>query len=349
MKKIILSIVIIIISTFLSCKKENQLLSDDFNVRHANADMPIYVHGNSADKVFIIFIHGGPGDSGYANRAGKAAKELENKYVMVYYDQRGQGLSEGTTNPDDITINLMAEDLQAIIKVLKYKYGSDIKLFLLGHSWGGTLGTAFLLKNDYQHEVKAWIEVDGAHDFPKINRDVLKKFVDVGNEQIKLNHNKSNWQDIVSWAKQIDTISIDNKTIIDINNKAHKVEKYLLEDNVLQKEDAITMRDLEILYNQNTITRIFSGYYTFMGNKKFFEEVVTNSFTSQLNKITIPCLFLWGKYDFVVPSTLGFDAYNRVSSAHKQIIIFDKSGHTPMLNQSSDFVDAVTNFVETYK
>ncbi len=349
MKKIILLVFIIIVSTFLSCKKENQLLSDDFNVRHANADMPVYVHGNSTDRVFIIFLHGGPGDSGYQNRAGKAAEELEKRYVMVYWDQRGQGQAEGNFNSNDITINLMAEDLNAVVEVLKYKYGDDIKIFLLGHSWGGTLGTAFLLKNNYQSKITGWIEADGSHDFPKINRDDVKKFIDVGNQQIKLNNNKENWQNVVAWAKQIDTTNLDNKTIIDINNKAHQVEKYLLEDNVLQKEDAITMRDLGILYNQNTIMRIFSGYYTFMGNNKFFNEVVTNSFTNDLHKITIPCLFLWGKCDFVVPSTLAYDAYNRVSSAHKQIIIFDKSGHSPMLNQSSDFVDAVTNFVETYK
>lgn len=349
MRKIILILFVILIS-ILSCKKEDSLiLSDDFRVRHDNADMPVYVHGNASEKVFIIFIHGGPGDSGYANRAGKAAEELEKKYVMVYWDQRGQGMSEGKTNPDDITIDLMAEDLQAVIKVLKYKYGNDIKIFLLGHSWGGTLGTAFLLKNDYQNEIKGWIEVDGSHDFPKINRDVIEMFQSVGNEQIDLNHNKENWQDIVSWAEQVDTANLDNEMIKEINNKAHLVEKYLLEDDVLQKTDKTTMRDISVFYHQNTITRIFSGYYTFMGNDKFFNEVVNNSFTPELHKITIPCLFLWGKYDFVVPPSLGYDAYNRVNTTEKKIVIFEKSAHSPMLNQADEFIDAVTNFVEIYR
>ena len=86
-----------------------------------------------------------------------------------------------------------------------------------------------------------------------------------------------------------------------------------------------------------------------MGNDKFFDEVVNNSFTPELHIIKIPCLFLWGKYDFVVPSTLGHDAYNRVSSADKKIIIFEKSGHSPMLNQADEFVEAVSGFVETHK
>ncbi len=335
---------------FSSCKKEvNRVLSDDFRVRHANADMPVYVHGNMEKKVFIIFIHGGPGDSGYQNRAGKAAAELEKKYVMVYWDQRGQGMSEGKYDASTITIDLMAEDLHAVIRVLKHKYRDDIKIFLLGHSWGGTLGTAYLLKNNYQTEIKGWIEVDGSHDFPKINRDVLTMFSEVGNEQIKLNHHKEKWQNIVSWAAQVDTTNLTDEKIIEINGKAHLVEKYLLEDNVLQKPDKTSIRDVGVFYHQNIITSIFSGNYTFMGNDKFFNEVVNNSFTPELHKITIPSLFLWGKYDFVVPSTLGVDAYNRVSSTKKKIIIFEKSGHSPMLNQADEFVDALTNFIEANK
>ncbi len=346
----IITVLIILVSLFSSCKKEDiSSIADDFRVRHDNADMPVYVYGNGTEKVFIIFIHGGPGDSGYANREGKAAAELEKKYVMVYWDQRGQGLSEGKIDSEDITIDLMAEDLHAVVQVLKHKYGNDIKIFLLGHSWGGTLGTAYLLKNNYQSEVRAWIEVDGSHDFPKINRDVINMFIDVGNEQINLNHNKRNWQDIVSWAEHVDTLNLNREAIIDINYKAHLVEKYLLEDNVLQKEDEKTMRDLAVSYSQNTITRIFSGYYTFMGNDSFFDEVVNNSFTHELHNITIPCLFLWGKYDFVVPSSLGYDAFNRVNTSDKEILIFDKSAHSPMLNQANEFVDAVSSFIEDHK
>ena len=181
MKKVIPFLLIVVLITF-SCQKDDySLVSDAFRVRNGNADMPVYVHGNNSEYIYIIFIHGGPGDSGYANRAGKAATELENKYVMVYWDQRGQGMSEGKYDSEDITIDIMAEDLHALILVLKSKYGDDCNFFLLGHSWGGTLGTAYLLKNDYQNEITGWIEVDGSHDFPKINIETIKMFLDIGN------------------------------------------------------------------------------------------------------------------------------------------------------------------------
>ncbi|MFK8046387.1 MAG: alpha/beta hydrolase, partial [Crocinitomicaceae bacterium] len=68
-----------------------------------------------------------------------------------------------------------------------------------------------------------------------------------------------------------------------------------------------------------------------------------------LNKITIPSQFLWGKYDFVVPPAVGVDAYNRVSSVNKEIIIFEKSGHSPMSNEPVKFANSIIDFVELYK
>jgi len=55
-KKLIPLLLIILIS-ISSCKKEDDLmLSDDFRVRHAGADMPVYVHGNGKEKIFVVFI-----------------------------------------------------------------------------------------------------------------------------------------------------------------------------------------------------------------------------------------------------------------------------------------------------
>jgi len=101
-----------------------------------------------------------------------------------------------------------------------------------------------------------------------------------------------------------------------------------------------------LFYSQNTITRIFSGYYTFIGNDSFFNEVVNNSFTPELHNITIPCLFLWGKYDFVVPSSLGYDAYSRVNTSDKEIHIFDRSAHSPMLNQADELIAKIEMAIE---
>ena len=82
---------------------------------------------------------------------------------------------------------------------------------------------------------------------------------------------------------------------------------------------------------------------------KLNDEIEKTSLTSKLTNITQPCLFLYSKYDFVVPSKLGFDAFNTVNTSEKSIIIFDHSGHSPMSNEPSTYAPAIIAFVNKYK
>lgn len=341
---------LIISSLFIACDRtDSDSLNDIFYVRYSGADMPVYVYGNASSNVFLLFIHGGPGDNGLQYREGLASENLEKDYAVVYYDQRGQGLSEGKFEQEDVTISLMSDDLHAVISTIIKKYGNDISIFLLGHSWGGELGTDYLLKNNYPSNVRGWVEIDGAHDVPKINVEVAKMLIEVGSQQICISNNVDKWQEIILWVNQLDTNHISIEQGRDLNRKARIAEQILIDDGFVVAPDKRTFRDLTILYDQNIITSIFSGNHTYINNEGFYSEIELASYTNQLQNINLPSLFLWGKYDFIVPVALGYDAYNLVSAQYKNIIIFEQSGHIPMKNQPYEFVDAISNFVESHK
>lgn len=93
------------------------------------------------DSALLVVIHGGPGsDYRYLLNCTEFADE---GYRVVFYDQRGSGLSK--RHPKDSYgdgINLMVDDLGAVIQY--YKTRPDQKIFLLGHSWGAMLATAYI-------------------------------------------------------------------------------------------------------------------------------------------------------------------------------------------------------------
>lgn len=91
------------------------------------------------DSAMIVFLHGGPG-ADYRN--GLNVKQLADAgYYVVFYDQRGSGLSK--RHPSDIyTINLMTDDLKAVIQ--HYRRSATQKIFLFGHSWGAMLAGAYI-------------------------------------------------------------------------------------------------------------------------------------------------------------------------------------------------------------
>ena len=94
------------------------------------------------DNAMVIFLHGGPG-ADYQN--GLAVKQLaSNGYYVVFYDQRGSGLSK-RHKKESFTIQQMFDDLSAVIQ--HYRTSPTQKIFLFGHSWGAILAAGYINQN----------------------------------------------------------------------------------------------------------------------------------------------------------------------------------------------------------
>ena len=80
----------------------------------------------------LLVVHGGPDfDHTYLL---PDLDRLAQAHRLVYYDQRGRGLSSNRIGLDDIDIDLYVEDLDAI-----RRHAGDGPVAILGHSWGGLL------------------------------------------------------------------------------------------------------------------------------------------------------------------------------------------------------------------
>ena len=120
--------IIVIISIALSvgsCKKEGVGLSANadeiFWLSNAGADMPVWVKGNTASKVMILFLHGGPGDGSY-RYANFQTDQLWQQYSVAYWDQRDAGAAAGNNNYANLSLDQMIEDLEKLVAVIKYRY-----------------------------------------------------------------------------------------------------------------------------------------------------------------------------------------------------------------------------------
>jgi len=325
---------------FLACDNEKlDSLSDIIYIRNDKADMPAYIYGNGSNQTFLVVLHGGPGNNGLDYRLGKYAEELEKEYAMVYWDQRGQGMAQSNGNKNLINIEQLADDLEQLLVILKDRYGQETRLILTGHSWGGTLGTYFLLDEKRQQLVDGWIEVDGAHDILKLSKESLSMIDSLGTLQIGRNQSVEDWQQLIEWTKTIALDSIHHFTS-EINQKSWEAIALLENDKVV---DVADYTSLEALRPVSLITGFFSGVAT---SNLLFDEIEKIELTDQLYKITIPSLFLWGRYDVVVSPQLAEDAFEKVSSDLKFLHFFEKSAHSPMSTEPDLYVEKVRNFVE---
>jgi len=93
------------------------------------------VFGNP-DATPIIIVHGGPGGD-YGPLI--SLKSLSRNYRVIFYDQRGSGLSP-RVDKEHLTLSSNSDDLHSIVQHFSPK--DQVKL--IGHSWGGMLVTAYL-------------------------------------------------------------------------------------------------------------------------------------------------------------------------------------------------------------
>jgi proline iminopeptidase len=96
----------------------------------------------SPSNPMLVVLHGGPGsDYRYLLNCKAFASQ---GYYVVFYDQRGSGLSK-RHDKASYRIDSMEKDLAAVITY--YRTAPTQKIFLLGHSWGAMLASAYINAN----------------------------------------------------------------------------------------------------------------------------------------------------------------------------------------------------------
>ncbi len=336
-------LILVVLCTAFSCSSEenNSYLNETIFVRHKDADMPAYIHGNASENIFLIILHGGPGGIGLTYRSNTIKSDIEKECAVVYFDQRGSGMAQGGYSENGINIDIMAEDVLALVKVIKNKYGNDSRFFLMGHSWGGTLGPATLLKD--QSDFLGWIDVDGAHNPKDAYSEYIANFRRVASEQIEAENDIDYWESVIDLVNNVNT-QYDKDDIYKLNSEAFVAEDKLQKAGVINGN---VESDDTTIFKYNLLTMFWNMWNTqSILDEDLFQNI---TFKDRLSEITIPSLVLWGKHDMVVPIRFAQDSFDNLGSIEKKIVIFENSGHSPMSTEPDLFAEEVIEFINQNK
>ena len=116
----------------------------------AGVQMHMRVHDGPADAPVIVVLHGGPGGD---FRSLEALAGFSDEFTVVFYDQRGAGLSERVP-AEMLTIDGYLAELTAVVAAVS----PDAPPILIGHSWGAMLATAYLGQNPEGAQAAVLIE-----------------------------------------------------------------------------------------------------------------------------------------------------------------------------------------------
>ncbi len=331
---------------FASCQKEKISIGTGvqnlFYVDNKGAQMAVLVEGNTASKVIVLFVHGGPGGTAIGfNNDDNITNYLESKYAVAFWEQRAAGISQGN---GQLQLNLYIEDMQKVIAVLKHRYGADSKIFVLSHSWGGLITPGYLTDNNAanQSNVRGWINVAGAHNYylnDSLTRDYLLRF---GRQQVQQNINTGTWQGTVSFCEN-NIPNYDFKLSAEYSKIAFDAENLIdTINNPIGGGGPTTLLKKKFPFAPFWfISNLGATYFSDLGN-----EIIKAEYTSKLSLIKLPILCITGKFDFTVPAGMANEVMSKVSSTKKKLVILQKSGHICMDNEPDKFYTEVINFVE---
>jgi len=275
----------------------------------------ILVRGNDESKPVLLYLHGGPGQS-LVPFAYKATEKLINDFIVVYWDQRGAGLSFDKKIPEKtMTIDQFVKDTKTVTEFLKKKFEKE-KIYLLGHSWGSTLGTLVVQK--YPEDYYAYIGVG----------QVVKP-----EEQERAG---------INWLKEI----LQKERITDELKTIPLMEKRNFANRVLIKKYGGTVHNIsadEVKKIMNNSPYFPEKYNTDLYNDGLYfamnlhMQVRKIDFFKTVPELKIPVYFFLGKYDYVTPTEPVVRYFNMLKCPKKKIIWFDKSAHRMDIEEPDKF------------
>lgn len=332
------------VTLILSCSNisKAQTVKDFFYIEKNNKELPVFVRGNLDNKIILLFVQGGPGET--AIDFGRSdyprwQNTLEKKVAIAYYDQRG--LNQNANRIDTTLINYKqySKDLIGISKQLKEKY--QAKIYLMGHSYGGGFVYHCLSEfNNTTNQIEGGIVLNTPittdysserYDYyrPLYLKNLALEFIDKGIDTQK-------WQEAYDWIEKIDSIHTpeDSKKWNSYVDSAFESTK---------RKTSVKMAS-RVLFSKpyNPIKYLNSKDNELVSDLIWNDQKYINFF-ELLPKINHPVLIITGRFDDLA----GPEEIQKSGELLKKskVIILPNAGHESYLDQPKLFNKAILQFV----
>ena len=114
-------------------------ISEKVFVNINGVEQGMFIKSKNINSPVLLFVHGGPGMPEYW-LTQRYPTGLENHFTVVWWEQRGAGLSYSTDiPPETMTADQFISDTLEVTNYLRERFGKE-KIYLMGHSWGSYIG-----------------------------------------------------------------------------------------------------------------------------------------------------------------------------------------------------------------
>lgn len=336
-----LTILILIVFSQFNVKTpdiEGELaISELIKVELNGEEQWISVRGKNKNNPVILFLAGGPGGSQLgAVRRNLAA--LEEDFTIINWEQPGSGKSYNSVDTEKLDVDRYIEDGLAITAHIKEKFNQE-KIYIMGESWGSALG--IFLINERPENYYAFIgtgQMVAFEETEKICYETaleIAKYNDDQEQIVKLKkigpppyYGKNMALTTATYLQYLSKEMVNNP---EINNPGYNT----LED--------LSSPEYGIVDQLNFFRGMLRSF------SKVYPELYPVDLRSDFTDLEVPIYIIHGKYDLNAPVHLVEDYYKKLDAPEKKMIIFERSGHSPWINENELFCQKTNELFVQHK
>jgi pimeloyl-ACP methyl ester carboxylesterase len=297
-------------------------ISEKVFVNINGMEQGMFIISKDATHPVLLYLHGGMPDYFLTQ---KYPTGLEDYFTVVWWEQRGSGLSYSTDiPPESITVEQLISDTLAVTNYLRQRFGQE-KIYLMGHS-GGT-----------------FIGIQAAARAPEL----YYAYIGVAQMSYQLKSERLAYEYMLQQFQQNGNLEMVRKLeAAPVTMTGGIPDAYLaLRDGAMHSLGIGTTHDMNSVITGILFPSLTFRGYTLLekinmwrgkaqsGVSPFWDEMIATDLTIKVPELEIPVYFFGGIYDYTCSTTLAKDYLEKLQAPMKGFYTFEQSAHSPLFEE----------------
>lgn len=297
-------------------------ISEKIFVTINGAKQGMFIQSIDSTKPVLLYLHGGIPDYFLSK---KYPTGLETIFTVVWWDQRGAGISFDATTPNEsISLQQLISDTKEVTNYLRKRFGQE-KIYLMGRSGGSFIG------------------MHVAAQAPEL----YHAYIGVGQMSNQLESERSAYRFMVEQYNELD----DKKMLRRLMSSPFVFpdsvpDGYLsVRDEAMHRIGIGTTRSMRSIITGIFLPSLTCRDYTVVekvnlwrakaraGVHPLWKSILATDLATQVPELKIPVYFFHGIYDYTVSYPLAKEYFEKLKAPVKGFYTFNESAHSPMFEE----------------
>jgi pimeloyl-ACP methyl ester carboxylesterase len=305
----------------------------------------ISIRGYSVDNPVLLYLHGGPGQSGLPFTRFLFA-DIARDFVVVDWDQRGNGKSFPALEPTAThTLDRIVDDTAELAVYLRSRFG-ERKIYLAGTSWGTTLGVLTVERHpDLFHAFIGGGQMVSQRETDlRIYRGLMEHATRTGDHELTArlrSFGEPPYADVFANAyvmQQYEALEPDYTLL-------PEVEK-LGEDHFREIGPwGVFGREYDLVEKVNVMRGLMETF------ARVYPQLQEIDFRRDVKRLEVPVYLLRGTSELAARDDLAVEWFNQLEAPRKRMYALDHAGHAVLTERAGALRTILTETVlpETYE